>query len=140
MREIRLASGSFYGQTLARRRVGAWGFSESLYPAGTRIERHTHENAFFYLVVAGVCREEYARGSRVSEAAALVFHPAGEPHANHWRGDGDGRCFNIEVDPARLASLREQAPILDGPADFAGGAPSLLAARLYREFRHWDDL
>jgi AraC family transcriptional regulator len=138
--ETKLATGSFYGQTVQSRTLGGWGFSESVYPAGAQIERHTHESAFFYLVVAGVCREDYAHGSRVSEPASLVFHPAGEPHANHWHGAGDGRCFNIEADPARLTALREYAPILDRPADFPGGTPSHLAARLYREFQHMDAL
>jgi AraC family transcriptional regulator len=76
---------------------------------------------------------------RHSEPASLVFHPSGETHSNHWRGS-EGRCFHIEIASSRLEALREQARIIDSPADFQGGPPAWLAARLYREFQRLDDL
>jgi AraC family transcriptional regulator len=134
---VQLAPGSFYGQTRSTRQVAGFTFAESLYRPPARLPPHAHARPFFYLVLRGVCKEVTSRGTRAGGPATLVFHPAGEVHANEWQG-AEGLCFHIELAEARVASLRDYAPVLDRPADFAKGLPPWLALRLYREYRRVD--
>jgi AraC family transcriptional regulator len=134
---VQLAPGSFYGQTRSTRELAGFTFAESAYRPPARLPPHAHARPFFYLVLRGVCKEVSSRGTRAAGPATLVFHPAGEVHANDWQGD-EGLCFHIEVAEARGTSLRDYAPALDRPADFANGLPPWLALRLYREYRRAD--
>jgi AraC family transcriptional regulator len=134
--ERRLAAGTFFGATSARRTAPGFMFAESTFACGTEIPSHTHEHAFFYLVVEGLCVERVRGGCRESGPGTLVFHPAGEPHADHW--PRAGRCFHIEVTGERLRALRQQGPVLDQPEVFAGGPAVRLAAQLRDEARNDD--
>ena len=116
----RLAPGTFYGRSLGKVEAAGLTFAESVYAPGLEIPPHAHANAFFYFVVEGDFEESYRQGTRTGGPSTLVFHPAGEPHANRWRSPG-GRVFHVEISPARAAAVRGHAPILDAPADFRGG-------------------
>jgi AraC family transcriptional regulator len=135
--EPMLASGSFYGDPLGSRRIAGLLLSESAYSPGLAIPTHAHEAAFFYLVLQGSSTETYGRWARRAEASTLVFHPAGEAHANQWHEAG-GRCFHIEIAPSMIQRLAEHSLVLDNPADFQGGWPVWLALRLYNEFQGTD--
>src|SRR5262249_13771749 len=120
------------------RAVDGLTFSESEYAPGLVIPRHSHAHAFFCLVIDGVSTEVVGASTRTNRPSTLVYHPAGEAHANRWHGSG-GRCFHIEIAPARLERAREHALILGGPAGFQGGLPPWLALRAYHEHRNADD-
>jgi AraC family transcriptional regulator len=68
-----------------------------------------------------------------------VLHPAGEAHANDWAGTG-GRCLHIEFGPSWVRHVQEHSSVLDHPAEFSGGSPVWLAARLYKELRAMDSV
>ena len=133
----KLAPGTFFGQTQRTLEVAGLTFAESVYPANIHIPLHVHEEAFFYLVIEGVYDEACGRETRSGGPSSLVFHPAGEPHANRWHDSG-GRVFHIEISRARADAIREHGPCLDRPADFRGGVAPWLAGRLYREYRRPD--
>jgi AraC family transcriptional regulator len=137
--EARLAPGSFYGEVIRSQRVAGFTLAESVYEPETRLPAHGHDCAFFYLVLEGASTETYGRRTRAGVASTLVFHPAGETHANHWHGSG-GRCFHIELAAGTLERLRCYSRAMDDPAEFHGGPPVWLATRLYDEFRRMDDL
>ncbi len=126
-----LPPGSYYGECRGSHRVGGFTLCESHYAPGERIPTHAHENAFFYFVVRGSSTENSDRRALVAKAGTLVFHPAGESHANHW--PAGGRCLHLELAPAALARARELGAALDRPAVFRGGWPGWLAGRLHRE-------
>jgi len=132
--ENTLSPGTFFGKTQRRIDVAGLTFAESEYATENAIPSHEHVNAFFYLVVEGVCRETYRGGTRTATPHTLVFHPAGERHSNLWRGP-DARAFHIEVSRERADSLRAQERIIDHSADFQNGMAPWLAGRLYREYR-----
>lgn len=126
-----LLPGSFYGERQTSRQVGGFTFCESRYAAGERIPTHAHEDAFFYFVLQGSSTEHFGSRARVAAAGTLVFHPAGESHANHWRAAG--YCLHLELAPATVARARELGAAIDHPAEFRGGWPAWLAGRMHRE-------
>jgi AraC family transcriptional regulator len=126
-----LPPGSFYGETQGSRQVGDFTLCESRYAPGERTPTHAHERAFFYFVLRGSSTESFGSGPRVAAAGTLVFHPAGESHANHWHTAG--HCLHLELAPATLARAREVGAALDRPAEFRGGWPAWLAGRIHRE-------
>jgi AraC family transcriptional regulator len=130
----KLAPGTFFGQTLGSLEVAGLTFAESVYTTRLAIPTHEHTNAFFYFVIEGRYEEVYGRKTRIGSPSTLAFHPAGEPHSNHWHSAG-GRVFHIDISRARARSISEHGPILDSPAEFLGGVAPWLASRLYREYR-----
>lgn len=133
----RLRPGSFYGRTLQAFRAGDVTLTESAYPPRYAAPKHAHEHAFCYLMLSGSCTEAYAGRTRNIGSPDLVFHPAGETHANDWHAAGGG-CFHVEFGPQWLRRVREHSPVLDRPAEFHRGPPVWLATRLYDEFRQPD--
>jgi AraC family transcriptional regulator len=90
------------------------------------------------LIVAGGYAETYGRRSRDCRPETLVFHPAGERHAEHF-GDRATRIFGVEFEDQWLKESPDYQTVLDAPAHFHGGPLSRLAYRLYREFRRPDN-
>ena len=133
----RLAAGQFYGQTMRSLEVAGFTFAESVYSPNLEIPIHAHVNAFLYYVIQGGYEEICGRETRSGGPSALVFHPAGEPHANRWL-DAGGRVLHIEISRDRAAAIREYGPCLDRPADVRGGVAPWLAGRLVKEYRRPD--
>ncbi|MHC5543560.1 helix-turn-helix domain-containing protein, partial [Singulisphaera rosea] len=92
----KLAPGMYFGERGRGFEVGGLTFAESAYQAGLDIPEHGHTHAFFYLVVDGACDEVCRRARRFCGTSTLVFHPAGELHANRWYEAG-GRAFHVEI-------------------------------------------
>ncbi|HEY4239912.1 MAG TPA: AraC family transcriptional regulator [Kofleriaceae bacterium] len=134
-----LQSGRFFGSTLARRDLGDLAVTETLYPPSVVIPPHDHELASLCVVVEGAYDQRYGARERACTPGMLICHPEGERHANAHR-DTSVRLLCVEIARSRLASLREAARVLDGPADFVGGDLGWLGARLTREFHRGDGL
>src|SRR5207249_11345525 len=98
----KLSAGKFYGQMQRRCEKAGFTFAESVYTPESQLHLplHSHENAFLYLMIEGVCEETYGRKARLVCPSTLVFHPAREPHANRWH-QGGGRVFHIDISQAR---------------------------------------
>jgi AraC family transcriptional regulator len=133
----KLAPGTFFGQTRRYLEVSGLTIAESTYEEGFDAPVHYHANAFFYLVIEGVCEESCGGETRSCGPSTLVFHPAGHPHSNRWRG-AVGRVLHIDISGARAESLRACVPALDNPLEFRGGVAPWLAGRLYREYLRTD--
>jgi len=136
----KLSAGTFYGQTPRRCAAAGFTFAETVYTPQSQLHLplHSHENAFLYLMIEGVCEEAYGRKTRLVRPSALVFHPAGEPHANRWH-DGGGRVFHIDISQTRAEAIRAYAPIQNSPAEFQSGVAPWLADRLYREYQRLEN-
>lgn len=134
----KLSHGHFYGDVLRSANIAGSQFTETIYYPDTTIPKHSHESAYFCLVLQGNYMETYENKNRTCKQSALLFHPSGEVHANRFHNVG-GRVLSIEVDPKRLQSIREFSKILDNPAEFHGGQLAWLTMRLYREFRGMDE-
>jgi AraC family transcriptional regulator len=136
---IKLAPGSFYGETKRGRQVSGFTLAESVYPHPLRIPPHSHARPFLYLVLEGVCKETCSNWTQNWRPSTLVFHPAGNIHSNQWLG-ASGRSFHIEVGESRMEQIRQYTAVLDHPTYLEGGLAPWLAHRLYREYTRTDDL
>jgi AraC family transcriptional regulator len=129
---LQLAAGNFYGKTLKQYRADGFSLSETRYPPGSILPRHSHESHYFCFVLRGTYTESYGRKVRSRQPSAIVFHPAGELHAQYFDSTAV-QLFRIEVNQARLRDLSRANLPLEG-LDFRKGLATGLALRLYQEF------
>jgi AraC family transcriptional regulator len=120
----------FYGSVVKQWRVGNLSFSESVFPPGARIGRHSHSHPYFSILLYGSYRETYRAGVRECGPATAVLHPPGEVHADHFLEAG-GRIFRFEISD-RESDLYFTREIWE-TAELRNGRVRCLAARLYRE-------
>ncbi|MCI0459630.1 MAG: helix-turn-helix transcriptional regulator [Gemmataceae bacterium] len=131
--DLKLAAGCYFGNRVHCRELAGFLLTDHNYRPGERIRTHYHERSYFSLIVAGEYAETYGNRSRECKTATVVFHPAGERHAEQI-GEAGARTFNVEVETHWLGKSREYRAVLDTPADFWGGLLARLAFRLYQEF------
>ena len=131
-----LPPGNFYGETLRQHQAGGFSLSETHYLPGSTLPRHSHESHYFCFVLSGSYRESFERRVRSCEPLMIVYHPAGELHAQSFDKTAVD-LFRIEVNPARLRYASHTDLSMDG-RDFRGGLPVGLASKLYQEFREPD--
>jgi AraC family transcriptional regulator len=129
-----LAAGQFYGRTSGRHQVANVILSELVHTAPRRLPPHTHERAYFCLLLDGEYEESFRTRTIRYRPMTLVFHPPGLAHRDEI-GDGGGRFFAIEVPDAWLESMREHGPLAQSVVDVRGGDLVWLALRLFREQR-----
>jgi AraC family transcriptional regulator len=132
-----LPQGHFLGVMVNRHELHSFLLNETRYPAHARLPAHAHQNAYFCLILRGGYTEVYGNQTRSCVPMTLAFHPPGEVHAQQFHDD-ETRSFNVELAPAWLTRVSDQAPVLTRPVDQHGGAVSGLGLRLYREFQHMD--
>ena len=134
----RLAPGNFYGETLRQHQAGGFSLSETRYLPDSELPRHSHESHYFCFVLSGSYKESYGRKVRSCEPLMILYHPAGELHAQSFKMTPVD-LFRIEVTPARLQYPSQPNLSMDG-CDFRGGLPIGLASKLYREFQEPDEV
>jgi len=132
----RLPPGNFYGETVRQHHAGGFSLSETRYLPGSALPRHSHASHYFCFVLSGSYKESYDRKVRSCEPLTILYHPAGEIHAQSFE-TSTVDLFRIEVNPARLRYPNQTSLSIDG-RDFRGGYSAVLAQRLYQEFREPD--
>jgi AraC family transcriptional regulator len=91
-----LDRGQFFGRVLQRRDAAGLVLSETRHPAGGSVPAHAHAGALVTLVIEGLIDERVGRRADLCESGSVVFHPAGESHANSFGAHG-ARCFNVQL-------------------------------------------
>src|SRR5439155_12675518 len=129
---LQLAAGNFYGKTWKRHQAGGFSLSETCYLPGSILPRHSHESHYLCFVLRGTYTESYGRKVRSCQPSTIVYHPAGELHAQYFDSTSV-QLFRIEVDQARLRNLSRADLPLECPDSHRGLAIGL-AHRLYQEF------
>ncbi len=124
------------GEVIERRELLNVRLRESIYPRGLMLGRHAHSNAYLSFIVEGHYTETYPGNSAVCETGTLRFLPAEEIHSNAY--DDGARCLLVELQPPTMERLREHASILERPGEVRSERASMLARRLYSEFRQRD--
>ena len=127
-----LALGKFYGETLKQHQVGGFSLSETRYTPGSTLPSHSHESHYFGLVLSGTYKENYEQKVRSCRPSMIVYHPAGESHAQYFDNTAV-RLFRVELDQARLRGLSHTELKLECPGSRSGLAIGL-AHKLYKEF------
>ena len=135
---MKVPFGHQFGQTLRACSVGDFALTETLYAPNAELPKHSHEAAYFCLVLQGTYVEAYDKQSRVCQPLTLIFHPAEEVHSDRFQ-DAGGRCFNVQVKQGWLARVREHSALFDSSTHFYGGLTTTLGMSLYREFCQIDE-
>jgi AraC family transcriptional regulator len=120
LRAENLSAGRFYGNVPHKRALPSAILSEVVHRQALDVPEHSHELAYFTLLLSGSYFERF--GSRSTD--------------DRIGADG-ARCFTIEIRPGQLDGLHGFSPVT---LDFAehGTSLSWLGARLFREFKMWD--
>ncbi len=128
-----MGAGSFFGAIHgAREQCGAI-FTDVRHSSPRKLPRHSHELAFFALVLNGHYRERCGRSEGQYAPFTLMFRPAGVPHQDEI-GPHGVRLFEIELRPQWQKRLGDCSAALDSPRDDIAGGPLLwLAMKLFRE-------
>jgi AraC family transcriptional regulator len=122
---------------IARRETNGFSLVEAVYPPNIRISDHSHDKANFCIALQGTCSELYGRKRREYRPLALDFLPAAHTHSLTFDG-APLRCFNVDVAPQLVTSLREYSLILDESLHCYGGSLAWLFTRLYYQFLQED--
>ena len=117
-----------------RRRVCGLVLSEIHHAGPLRMPPHTHELAFFSLLLAGSYSEDCGSRHLAVRPLGGIYRPPATTHRDEI-GQGGARFFNVEVEPAWIDGARAKVSLPASAADFHGGDLSWLGLRLYREFR-----
>ena len=128
-----LRTGQFYGQP--RRRVEAGGIvlTEVVHQCGRKLPRHTHESAYFGLLLGGSYSERCTHRAAEYQPFTMGFHPASLTHSDEV-GPCGSRMFCVELRELYMTNLRS---FLDAPQfvpDLCASETTWLAWRLYRSF------
>lgn len=87
-----------FGNETRRQDFGNFVLVESVYPARSRMPRHTHEIAHVSFVLQGSFTESCGRRQRASEPSALIIHPPDEDHSVAFHKAG-ARVFSFHIKP-----------------------------------------
>jgi AraC family transcriptional regulator len=137
--ELKLSSGNFSGAALKNRDVSDLVLVESYYKPNLKLQRHSHANACFCLVIEGTFEDIYGSRQRTCQPSTLLFRPSGESHLDYFQSVG-ARCFNIELKPHFLTKLNEHTKLNNESVELLDRNLIMLAKRLYGEFRLMDEV
>lgn len=128
-----MGAGNFFGAIHgAREQCGAI-FTDVRHASPRKLPKHSHELAFFALVLNGHYRERCGRSEGQYAPFTLMFRPAGIPHQDEI-GPRGVRLYEIELRPSWQKRLADCSAALDTPRDDVGGGRLLwLALKLFRE-------
>lgn len=118
--------------------VSGLSLSETIYQPNLNLPKHSHPTAYFSFVLQGTYTEKRQNELRNCNLLTMVFHPAGETHANCFHTATRG--FNIQMETKWLERVRGFSAITDNPTVFQSDFPLHLMMRLYKEFCNSDDL
>ncbi len=128
-----MSAGSFFGAIYGKREQCGAIFSDVRHSSPRKLPMHSHELAFFALLLDGFYGERYARRQSQYGPFTLMFRPAGIPHQDEI-GPRGVRLYEIEIRPSWQKRLSDCSAVLDMPCDDITGGPLLwLAMKLFRE-------
>jgi AraC family transcriptional regulator len=132
--EQQLKPGQFYGDVLNKYEADGLILSEFRHYRARRLPKHSHELAFFNLVLDGDYNESYGAATATLRPLTTLFHPSDTTHHDEI-GPAGIRIFSVEMETRWLDRLREYGLTLDSSIELPGSELSWLATRLFREYR-----
>ncbi len=129
-----LQTGQFYGAT--RKRVDAAGLvlTEVSHALGRKLPVHTHESAYFGLLLDGGYTERFTQRATEYGPFTLGFHPPSLTHEDEIAACGS-RMFCIEVRDTFWQRTKNLLAAPNFTPDLCGRETTWLGVRLYRAFR-----
>jgi AraC family transcriptional regulator len=101
-----LGRGTYFGHVRPRYECAGLSLTEVHHEEPIRLPQHAHEAAYLCLLVDGSYQETFGRTTLMYRPFTLALHPSGLVHRDEI-GAAGGRFFMVEIDAARLASVRE---------------------------------
>jgi len=129
-----LQTGQFYGATQRRSEAAGLVLSEVTHLHGRKLPEHTHQSAYFGLLVDGSYTERFTQRTTEYGPFTLGFHPPEFTHMDEI-GPCGSRMFCIEVRDEFWTKTREYLTAPKFTPDLCGAETTWLALRLYRQFR-----
>jgi AraC family transcriptional regulator len=132
-----LSPGQYFGEIIANQRCCDLVLTEVRHTRGNRFPAHSHELAFFSLLLDGSYTELCGRKSIDYKQLMTVYRPPAVTHSDRIGGSGV-RLFTVEIKDSWLERMRQYGPVNSLSLEPIGGELAWLAARLYRQFRDRD--
>lgn len=123
-----------FGQQVGHLNLSGFILTETVHAPRLVLPRHDHECANINLTLNGSFREIIGNRPQECEADSFLVKPPGESHANKY-GETGAHCLIIELSPTRFDDFRKRTYFFDAPTHFKNGLPSIIAKRIYQEFR-----
>jgi AraC family transcriptional regulator len=117
--------------------VGGFTLTEGVHPNGTALPWHTHAGPTMCFVLRGHFTEISGGVSIACRPGTFKVTPAGERHSDRF-DQGDVRGLMIEVEAARVETVRPYSRLLEERVAFHGGLLAVIAGRIHQEFRRMD--
>src|SRR5579871_1240826 len=125
-----------------RQEVARLTLTEALYSNEVIEPTHSHERAYFEIVLKGGYTEHEKRRIQDYRALSVAFEPIKEPHSSRIHSEGLHN-LRIEMNPEWLERIgngldHPYSRCLDTAASFANGTLPWLGVRLYAEWQRMD--
>jgi AraC-type DNA-binding domain-containing proteins len=132
-----LQPGQFYGEILRKRQASGLILSELKHDAPRKLPSHSHELAYFCLLLNGNYWEQLGSRRVTYKPLTVMFHPAAMTHIDEI-GTAGGRFFSVEIKKEWIERVRECIGATDLDSSLHEGDLAWLATRLYREHKQMD--
>lgn len=132
-----LQPGHFYGEITRKREASGLILSELKHETARKLPSHSHELAYFCLLLNGNYWEQFGRKRIIYKPLTVMFHPPDTTHVDEI-GPAGGRFFSVEVKTGLMDRLRECLGRVDLDSSLHEGDLAWLAMRLYREHKEAD--
>lgn len=129
-----LQTGQFYGATQQRAEAAGILLSEIRHAHGRKLPQHTHESAYFGLLLAGGYTEKFTERATEYAPFTLGFHPPNFTHVDEI-GVCGSRMFCIEIRDSFWSKVRDYLTSPKFTPDLCGTDTTWLGLRLYRGFK-----
>jgi AraC family transcriptional regulator len=131
-----LPFGAFYGQVDVRHRTSGIEVAVLHADPHRMVERHTHDDAHFVLVLDGLYVSSAAGAVPISNGRALIFNPAGTTHRDRFEARThlvEGRFLTLSIAAELTDAAVSDAPALERATALHDTQALALAERLVRE-------
>jgi AraC family transcriptional regulator len=106
--------------------------SEIVHASARQLPCHSHEAAYFSMLLSGRYAEQVGQRTHESRPFAVTFHPPNFSHRDRI-GEAGARFFNVDVEPSWIAS--RGIDLTNVPPGLLADDASVLAARAYAQHR-----
>lgn len=133
---LALPFGAFYGQLDARRHAPGLEVAVLDVDPHRVVERHSHDDAHFVLVLSGLYVSSAAGAPPLSNGPELIFNPAGTTHRDRFEARErrfEGRFLTLSVARVLADSRLSGARLPDRPSAVGSPAALALATELAQE-------
>ena len=130
-----LQTGQFYGATQRTLDTAGIVLTELRHKTGRKLPRHTHESAYFSLLLDGTYKEQCTSRSAEYGAFTVGFHPPSLTHRDEI-GSSGARMLCIELRDDFLERMRKYFTDPQFTPDLCGAETTWLSLKLYRQFKN----